>query len=252
MTVHLVGAGPGDADLLTLKAARLLGDADAVVYDRLVSPEILDLISPWAVRVDVGKDPYGNSVDQAGINDILIELASRHETVVRLKGGDPFVFGRGGEEANALRNSGVDVRVVPGISSCIAAPAAAGVPVTHRGISSGFTVVTAHQDPASDPIDWGALAKVGTTIVVLMGAKRARSVSSRLRGAGMAPSTPVAIVTEATTEAQRVQRMSLGELGASPVINPSVIVIGAVAASADPTELTTDISFVRDLEEARL
>lgn len=231
MTVHLVGAGPGDVDLMTLRAVRLLGDADAVVHDRLVTDEVLDLIAPWAQRHDVGKDPNGRTTSQDDINDLLVDLGQRHDLVVRLKGGDPFVFGRGGEEALALRSAGVDVDVVPAISSCVAAPAAAGIPVTHRGATSGFTVVTAHEAPDSPShVDWNALARVGTTIVVLMGARRARSVSARLRGGGMAPDTPVAVVTSATTSAQRIERLRLVDLGRDRVANPSVIVIGAVAA----------------------
>jgi len=231
MTVHLVGAGPGDPDLLTLRAARLLGDADVVVHDRLVSARILDLIAPWAIRIDVGKDPNGRRTTQEEINQMLIDLGRSHETVVRLKGGDPFVFGRGGEEALALRAEGVATEVVPGISSALAAPTAAGVPVTHRNVSSGFTVITAHQDPANDRrLDWDALAQLGTTLVVLMGAARARAVGERLQAGGMVPRTPVAIVTSATNTDQLVERTTLCELGHRPVANPSVIVIGDVAA----------------------
>jgi len=231
MTVYLVGAGPGDPDLLTLRAARLLGDADVVVYDRLVSAAILDLIAPWALRIDVGKDPNGRRTTQDAINELLIEHGRTHAAVVRLKGGDPFVFGRGGEEALALRDAGIATEIVPGISSAIAAPAAAGVPVTHRNVSSGFTVITAHQDPANDRrLNWDSLAQLGTTLVVLMGAARARAVGERLQAGGMVPRTPVAIVTSASTADQHVERTTLGELGLTPVSNPSVIVIGDVAA----------------------
>jgi len=230
MTVYLVGAGPGDPDLLTLRAARLLGDADVVIHDRLVSAAILDLISPWAISINVGKDPNGHRATQSQINELLIAHGRDHATVVRLKGGDPFVFGRGGEEALALRANGIAVEVVPGVSSAIAAPAAAGVPVTHRNVSSGFTVITAHQDPANDRrLNWDALAQLGTTLVVLMGAARASAVGDRLQAGGMVPRTPVAIITAATTAEQRVARTTLGKLGATPVANPSVIVIGDVA-----------------------
>lgn len=150
MTVHLVGAGPGDPDLLTVRAVRLLERADVVVYDRLIDPRVLELAPPWAERVDVGKRPGAPANAQSKINDILVDRGRRFECVVRLKGGDPFVFGRGGEEALELRAAGIDVAEVPGITSAIAAPAAAGIPVTMRGISSGFTVVTAHQDPNAD------------------------------------------------------------------------------------------------------
>lgn len=232
MTVHLVGAGPGDPELLTLKAARLLAQADVVVYDRLVSPAIMEMIAPWAELINVGKDPNGARTTQQEINQILVDRGSRHGTVVRLKGGDPFVFGRGGEEALALGAAGVDVQVVPGITSAISGPAAAGVPVTHRGVSSAFTVVTAHEDPnKTDGLNWQALADLNTTLVVLMGARRAAQVRDRLLLAGMNAETPVAIVVSATTAGQQVLRMPLNDLGAQPVPNPAVIVIGAVAHS---------------------
>lgn len=231
MTVHLVGAGPGDPDLLTLRAARLLGDADVVVFDRLVSPEILGLVAPWAIRIDVGKDPNGARTTQDRINEILIDHGHRFPTVIRLKGGDPFVFGRGGEEALALRAEGIHVEVVPGISSSLAGPALGGIPVTHRHASSGFTVITAHQDPANDrKLNWQALADLGTTLVVLMGAARAAKISATLVAAGMPAATPVGIITNASTPRQEVTRLQLHELGATPVANPSIIVIGAVAA----------------------
>ena len=241
MTVHLVGAGPGAADLLTLRAARLLGEADIVVHDRLIGAEILDLIAPWAERIDVGKNPNGKSVRQERINRILIEAGRRAETVVRLKGGDPFVFGRGGEEAIDLRAAGIDVEVVPGITSAIAGPAMAGIPVTHRGVSSGFTVITGYQDPASaTPIDWDAAARLGTTLVILMGARRARDLAENLLDAGMGDDTPVAIITEATTPSQRVTSLRLADLGVDRVDNPSVIVVGAVAGDPvlDPQDPT--------------
>ena len=231
MTVHLVGAGPGDPDLLTLRAASLLARADVVVHDRLVDARILASAAPWAELVDVGKSPGSPCNSQDEINSILIERARRFDPVVRLKGGDPFVFGRGGEEAAALRAEGLDVEVVPGISSSIAAPAAAGIPVTMRGLASGVTIVTAHQDPANQrSIDWAALARSGTTLVILMGAARAAALSGRLRAGGMRPDMPVAVITRATCVDQCVQRMTLVELGSLPIENPSTIVIGEVAA----------------------
>jgi uroporphyrin-III C-methyltransferase len=229
MTVHLVGAGPGDPDLLTLRAARLLAKADVVVHDRLVSDQILSMVAPWAELIDVGKDPNGQRTSQERINQILVDRGRRHECVVRLKGGDPFVFGRGGEEAQALSDGGVGFAVTPGITSAIAGPTAAGVPVTNRGVSSAFTVVTAHQDPASDSLDWSALAALGSTLVVLMGARRAGSIRDRLIAEGMSADTPVAIITSATTPEQHVRSLVLSELGTLPVPNPSVIVLGEVA-----------------------
>jgi len=244
MTVHLVGAGPGAADLLTLRAARLLGECDAVVYDRLVGSEVLDLVASWAHRVDVGKDPDGRSTPQGDINRILVDAGQQFDNVVRLKGGDPFVFGRGGEEAIALRDAGIDVQVVPGISSAIAGPAMGGIPVTHRGRASGFTVITGYQDPSTEtPIDWHAAATLGTTLVILMGARRAKFIAEQLIAGSMDPETPVAIVHNATTVDQHVTHLRLDQLGHAAVPNPSVIVVGDVAGHPvtdpqDPTLLT--------------
>ena len=238
MTVHLVGAGPGDPDLLTVRAVRLLERADVVVHDRLVDPSVLELVPVWAERIDVGKRPGDPAEAQRAINDLLVDRGRRHDCVVRLKGGDPFVFGRGGEEAAALVAAGVDVEMVPGITSAIAAPAAAGIPVTQRGISSGFTVVTAHQDPTTDRwLDWDALAASRTTLVILMGARRAAAIATRLRAGGMDPATPVAIVHAATTAAQQVARTTLADLPSVTVPAPATIVVGAVAAhTVLPTE----------------
>lgn len=231
MTVHLVGAGPGDPGLLTLRGAELLRGCDIVVHDRLVSREILALAPPWAELVDVGKQPGAHAVTQAEINAILVDRGSRFECVVRLKGGDPHVFGRGSEELEALHAAGIATEVVPGVSSVLAAPAAAGIPLTSRHASSGFTVVTAHQDPTNDRVlDWDALARLGTTLVVLMGAARARAIADRLLAGGLAPHTPVAVITDATSADQREVRLTLATLGDEPVPNPSVIVIGTVAA----------------------
>lgn len=232
MTVHLVGAGPGDPDLITVKALRLLSQADVVVFDRLVSREILDMAPPWAEMINVGKDPNGARTTQDQINEILVDRGARFDTVVRLKGGDPFVFGRGGEEAIALEAAGLAVTVVPGITSSIAGPAMAGIPVTHRSMSSAFTVVTAHEDPSkTDGLNWQALADLGTTLVVLMGARRAAQIRTRLLDAGMRSDMPVGIVISASTPEQQVRHLTLSELGTQPVPNPAVIVIGDVAAS---------------------
>ncbi|MCB0995194.1 MAG: uroporphyrinogen-III C-methyltransferase [Acidimicrobiales bacterium] len=230
MTVYLVGAGPGDPDLLTLRAAKLLQRADVLVHDRLIDEHLFDLVAPWAELVDVGKRPGGPISAQDSINAVLVDRGSRYDTVVRLKGGDPYVFGRGGEEAEVLIDAGIDVEVVPGITSAIAAPAAAGIPVTMRHESSGFTVVTAHQDPANDrTLDWDALARLGTTLVVLMGASRAAAISERLRSGGMAPGTPVAVICGATHADQEVLRTDLAGLAELPVRSPATIVVGDVA-----------------------
>ncbi len=231
MTVHLVGAGPGSADLLTIRAAKLLARADIVVYDRLIDPDVLALIAPWAELIDVGKTPGSKINNQDHINHVLITASQRAETVVRLKGGDPFVFGRGGEEALALRAAGAEVTEVPGITSAIAGPAAAGIPVTQRGYSSGFTVITGHQDPATgQPINWKAAAQLGTTLIILMGAAHTTALAQQLQDGGLAPDTPVAAIRSATTDQQEIRRTTLAELPGVPVKAPSVLVIGAVAA----------------------
>jgi len=233
VTVHLVGAGPGDPDLLTIRAADLLGRADVVVHDRLIDARVLQLAPDRSELIDVGKQPGSPSDSQTRINEVLIDRGRRFDTVVRLKGGDPFVFGRGAEEALALREAGIAVTEVPGITSAIAAPAAAGVPVTWRGVSSGFTVITAHQDPATDQwLDWGALANTGTTLVILMGASRRHLISERLMLAGMGPATPVAVIHAATTRAQAVERTTLAGLPYVGVVNPATIVVGPVAAKS--------------------
>jgi uroporphyrin-III C-methyltransferase len=231
MTVYLVGAGPGAPDLITIRGAAVLRRADAVVHDRLVSRELLELVPPTAERHDVGKQPGLQRMTQADINQLLVELGRRHECVVRLKGGDPHVFGRAAEEIAALADAGIDTQVVPGISSALAAPAAAGIPLTTRLAASGFTVITAHHEPGRGrDHDWEALARTGTTLVVLMGARSAPAVRDRLLDAGLPPHTPVAVITRATTAQQQVDRMHLFELGRDDISNPAVIVVGAVAA----------------------
>lgn len=232
MTVYLVGAGPGDPGLLTVRAVELLRRADVLVHDRLVAPAVLDRAPPWTERVNVGKTPGVTGPTQEEINSVLIERGRRFGCVVRLKGGDPFVLARGGEEAAALRAEGIEVEVVPGVTSALAAPAAAGIPVTMRGVASGFTVLTAHQDPFNDQLlDWDALARSHTTLVILMGAARTAQIAARLLASGMPSDTPVAAVSAATTSEQRVQRSDLNGLRSLRVDSPATIVIGAVAAA---------------------
>jgi uroporphyrin-III C-methyltransferase len=227
--VAIVGAGPGDPELLTLKAARLIGQADVVLYDRLVSPQILALAPPYAELIDVGKRP-GGSHTQDVLNDLMIAVATPGRRVVRLKGGDPFVFGRGGEEVEALARNGISFEVVPGISSALAAPAAAGIPVTHRHMSRAVTVITGHEAIDSSPIDWSALARLGSTLVVLMGIERRGEIVRALVTAGFDPATPVAVIMDATTPSQREWVGDLASLPDANVASPAVIVIGAVAA----------------------
>ena len=226
MTVHLVGAGPGDPELLTLRAARLLATADVVVHDRLAEP-VLALVPAHVARIDVGKRPGGERT-QGEIDALLVELGRSGLEVVRLKGGDPFVFGRGGEEAQALDRAGVPWTVVPGVSSAFAAASAASVPVTHRGISDAVTVVTGHRR-AGDTTDWEALARVDGTIVVLMGVAERGDIAARLMAGGRPPTTPVVVVVAATTPDQRTVRTTLAGLADAAVVAPATIVIGEVA-----------------------
>lgn len=230
MTVHLVGAGPGDPELLTVKAARLISQADVIVHDYLSNDSILELAKPGTEFIDVGKKP-GNPTPQELINALLVHLGSQGLQVVRLKGGDPFVFGRGGEEIQALIEARIAFTVVPGITSAIAVPAAAGIPVTHRNVSPAFTVVTGHRESgASTNIEWESLAKVGGTIVVLMGVSERAIIATRLMAGGLSPNTPVAAVRWGTRAEQHTTRTTLGELGVVALKAPSTIVIGAVAA----------------------
>ena len=229
MTVALVGAGPGDPGLLTLRGAELLGAAEVVVYDRLIATELLDLAPTGAELIDVGKGP-GQSGRQSDINDLLVAHGRSGRRVVRLKGGDPFVFGRGGEEAEVLRRAGVDVEVVPGVTSAFAAPAAAGIPVTHRTVSTSVTVVTGHAgDPALPGVDWDLLGRLEGTLVILMGMAARAAIAERLLVAGRTSDTPVAVVHWGTTSRQQVVRTTLDGLAAVDLPAPSVIVVGAVA-----------------------
>ena len=228
--VALVGAGPGDPGLLTVRAAEVLARADVVIHDRLAETSLLDLAPAAAERIDVGKSP-GGPIAQDGINALLVERGRAGQEVVRLKGGDPFVFGRGGEEAAVLLDAGVPFEVVPGITSAVAVPAYAGIPVTHRGLSTSFTVVTGHSRHSPDTdIDWEALARAGGTLVVLMGVAHKAELAARLIAAGRPTGTPVAAVRWGTRPAQHTVRTTLGELSDIVLEPPVTIVIGAVAA----------------------
>jgi uroporphyrinogen III methyltransferase/synthase len=232
MTVYLVGAGPGDPGLITVRGADALARADVVVYDRLASPALLDLAPAQAERVSAAKGPGHAELSQDEINALLVARARTGATVVRLKGGDPFVFGRGGEEAEALAAAGIPFEVVPGITSAIAAPAYAGIPVTHRGVSTHFTVVTGHEDPSkpSTDVDWAALARAGGTLVILMGAGNIGEIARQLVDNGRAASTPVAAVRNGTRADQETVRATLATIGDAGVRAPSAIVVGDVAA----------------------
>lgn len=235
MTVYLVGAGPGDPELITVRGANLLRSADVVVYDRLADPNLLDLAPPNAERIFVGKAPRQPTMSQEQINQILVDRGRTHSCVVRLKGGDPFVFGRGGEEATALQAAEVRFEIVPGITSAIAAPAYAGIPITSRQVALSFTVVTGHEDPnGQTTVDWEALAKVGGTIVVLMGASRIAQIAARLIAGGLAATTPVTAIIDGTTTRQRTVDATLQTIGTQTIDAPATIVIGAVTKLATP------------------
>ncbi len=229
--VYLVGAGPGDLELLTLKAYRLIRSADVILYDRLVNPEVLLLAKPDCELVYVGKEDGKHFIEQERINELLLEYAYSKEVVVRLKGGDPFVFGRGGEEALFLAQHGIEFEVVPGISSAIAVPAYAGIPLTFRGISSSFAVITGHEDPkkGSSSIDWESLKGINT-LVFLMAVSNRQEIAKRLISVGREPKEPVAFIERGTTEEQKVVITSLKELSENPpeVKPPAVMVVGKV------------------------
>jgi uroporphyrin-III C-methyltransferase len=235
-TVYLVGAGPGDPKLITLRGAEVLGIAEVVVFDRLAAPALLDLAPLAAERVYVGKEPGRAAMPQEDIDALLVDRALSGQTVVRLKGGDPFVFGRGGEEALACARAGVRFEVVPGVSSAIAAPAAAGIPLTHRGVARSFAVVTAstaHDDGAV----LSTIATATDTLVLLMAAGRLEDTCLRLIEGGRSLEEPAAIVQWATTKDQRRVVGTLGELAglarAASIGPPAVLVVGDVVALAD-------------------
>ena len=234
--VALVGAGPGDPELMTVRGLALLRRAEVVVYDRLVDPRLLDEAPVDAARVFAGKATGAHVLSQERINALMVAHARRGRRVVRLKGGDPFVFGRGGEEAEALAVAGIPFEVVPGVSAAVAVPAYAGIPVTHRGVASSFAVVTGHEDPAKPEtsVDWARLAKAVDTLVILMGAHGLPRIAGALLDAGRRPDTPVALIRWGTTDAQATIVGRLDEIAgraeATRLAPPVVAVIGDVVA----------------------
>src|SRR5579884_1157132 len=234
--VYLIGAGPGDPELITVKGLRYLRTADVVLYDRLISMDLLDEARADAERVFVGKGPRCHTMSQAEINALMITYARSGRTVVRLKGGDPYVFGRGGEEALALAQAGIPFEVVPGVSSAIAVPAYAGIPVTHRHLASSVTIVTGHEDAAHtfSRVDWEALAKLDGTLVILMGVATLAHIVERLRNGGLHPDTPAAVIQEGTVPEQRVVTGTLETIAdraiRAGITSPAVVVIGAVVS----------------------
>ncbi len=230
--VHIVGAGPGDPELLTLKAVKRLREADAVVHDRLVSPEMLAHASPDAERFYVGKARGAHPVPQREINALLVRLARAGKRVVRLKGGDPHVFGRGGEEAEALAAAGIAFEVVPGVTAACGVAACAGIPLTHRDYAQACVFVTACLKDGSSNLDWEMLARPRQTVVVYMGLAALEQVCGQLAAHGLAPATPAALVERATTPGQRVIQSTLGTLAArarrAAPEPPTLLVVGEV------------------------
>lgn len=234
--VYLVGAGPGDPELVTFKAARCIAAADAILVDALVDPRVLEHAKPAARVIHVGKRGGCRSTPQQFIERLMIRLARAGAVVARLKGGDPFVFGRGGEEAMALKRAGIFFEVVPGVSSGLAASASAGIPVTHRGVASAVTFVSGH-DADGMPPDWEALVKTRGTLVVFMGVKLLPSIARGLLAAGLPANTPAAAIERATWPDQRVIRASVaaiaGEARRAELASPAILVIGQAVALAD-------------------
>ncbi|MFF5362245.1 uroporphyrinogen-III C-methyltransferase [Streptomyces scabiei] len=232
--VSLVGGGPGDPDLITVRGRRLLAEADVVIADRLGPRDLLAELPPHVEVIDAAKIPYGRFMAQEAINNALIEHAKQGKSVVRLKGGDPYVFGRGMEELHALAEAGIPCTVVPGISSSISVPSAAGIPVTHRGVAHEFTVVSGHVAPDDERslVDWPALARLTGTLVILMGVDKIGRIAETLVAHGKSPDTPVALVQEGTTAAQRRVDATLATVAETVrtqgVKPPAVIVIGEV------------------------
>lgn len=227
--VYIVGGGPGDPGLITVKGLECLRRADVVLYDRLVAQELLNEAPTHAELIDVGKEPKRHRRSQDEINVLLIEKAREGKIVVRLKGGDPFVFGRGGEECQALAEAGIRYEVVPGVSSAIAVPAYAGIPVTQRGVTTAFTVVAGHTAGSESDIDWNAFAKIGT-IVFLMGVEHLPEIVEKLVAHGRAVETPVALIQEGTTQNQLIVTATLSDIveKSSEIHPPAIFIVGEV------------------------
>ncbi len=252
-TVYLVGAGPGDPDLLTVKAQRLIMQCDALVYDSLVPVELLKLVSSTCQLHSVGKRRGHHSVPQKKTNKILFDLAKSCSSIVRLKGGDPFLFGRGAEEASYLHEKGVPIQVVPGVTSGIAAPAYVGIPITHRLAGSSVTFVTGHEgiDKKRPAVNWRSLAKSSDGLVIYMGVYNLEFISSELIAGGMNPATPAAVIQQGTVIGQRFIKSSLDNLfdrvATENFISPSIVVIGSVVnfqveeCSPPPADVTFPI-----------
>jgi len=248
--VFLVGAGPGDPDLLTVKALRLLRTADAVLYDELVSAEILKLISPAAQLHNVGKRCGAKKIQQQEINFLMIALADSGLQVVRLKSGDPLIFGRAGEEIEALRKADIDYEVVPGVTSALGAASSLGIPLTHRRASSAVVFITAHQASNNEAADWSKLAGSGSTLVIYMPGHNYADIAINLKAAGLAGDTPCAIISRATAPDQRTHLTTIAQLQLSPrLAAPTLLVVGAVVLfAASGSEIPVSDEFIAALQ----
>jgi uroporphyrinogen III methyltransferase/synthase len=235
-TVYLVGAGPGDPGLFTVRGLELLRRADVVVYDQLVNPVLLEQASPATIKIYVGKQAGRHCIAQNEINEVLIGYARLGHDVLRLKGGDPFVFGRGGEEAEALADAGIPFEIVPGVSSAVAVPAYAGIPLTHRKFASSFAVVTGHEArKAQSSVDWAKLATAVDTLVILMGLGNLPIIVANLMKHGRAPETPAAVIRLGTTSEQETVLATLADIveKSAAIEAPALIVVGDVVSLAD-------------------
>jgi uroporphyrin-III C-methyltransferase len=232
--VYLVGAGPGDPELLTVKALRLIQNAEVILYDDLVSPEILSLASRTAEFHDVGKRCGTKKVQQEEINFLMITLADSGRQVVRLKSGDPLIFGRAGEEIQALRKAGIEYEIVPGVTSAFGAAASAAIPLTHRHASSALVFLAAHQAQGSEAANWSKLAGSGSTLVIYMPGQNYADISAKLKAAGLSSGTPCAVISRATTIHQKTYRTTIAELHSSPKLaSPTLLVVGEVVRFGD-------------------
>ena len=241
--VYLVGAGPGDPGLMTVRGLQLLREAQVVVYDQLVNPLLLEQVSPQAQQIFVGKQAGRHSIAQNEINEVLVNYALQGNSVVRLKGGDPFVFGRGGEEAESLVDAGIPFEVVPGVSSAVAVPAYAGIPLTHRKMASSFAVVTGHEAIKSQSaVDWAKLATAVDTLVILMGLHNLSLIVGKLVASGRAPNTPVAVIHQGTMEEQKAVVGTLADIveKSAGLKAPALIVVGDVVKLRNKLDWFTD------------
>ncbi len=254
--VWLVGAGPGDPTLLTVKALYCIREADVIVYDRLVSDEILQQAPKQCQMVNVGKLPNFHPIPQDDINETLVNFAQQGYNVVRLKGGDPYVFGRGGEEADALVEHSIEFEVVPGITSAIGGLAYAGIPVTHRDHASSFHVVTGHLKQGKDPLDWSLYSKLDGTLVILMGMSQIENICQQLVDGGKANDTPAAVVRYASRDNQQVVTGTVSDIAQrvkdSGITSPALIVIGGVAEKHETLSFKATFRQISELADLQL